>query len=192
MSQASTNSLLPPRTQPRIFAKLTTEDLVRRTKVSIRIGRPEGPTAVVMFPVLPVKSKWARENSGVALSNTATRRLGLASIRASRSWRPSNMVASTILKGGESNTTLQSVDVSSMTRTGAVDSAMIHLPFIDLDRARRRGDVLLVIGAHAGERRLGDAQFQEEVSFERQSLCQRRLGGVADEALDVSHRFRGV
>ena len=35
-----------------------------------------------------------------ALSNTTTRRLGLASIRASRSWRRSNMVASTMLKGG--------------------------------------------------------------------------------------------
>jgi len=50
MSQARTNSLLTPRTQPRIFAMLTTGDLVRRTNVSIRIGRPEGPTAVVMFP----------------------------------------------------------------------------------------------------------------------------------------------
>src|SRR5580693_5198133 len=49
MSQARTNSLLPPRTQPRIFAILTTGDFVRRTNVSIRIGRPEGPTAVVMF-----------------------------------------------------------------------------------------------------------------------------------------------
>src|SRR6266478_3904568 len=60
MSQARTNSLLPPRTQPRIFAILTTGDFVRRTNVSIRIGRPDGPTAVVMFPMLPVKSKWAR------------------------------------------------------------------------------------------------------------------------------------
>jgi hypothetical protein len=32
-------------------------DLVRRTKVSISIGRPEAPTAVMMFPILPVKSK---------------------------------------------------------------------------------------------------------------------------------------
>ena len=32
MSQARTNSLLTPRTQPRIFAMLTTGDLVRRTK----------------------------------------------------------------------------------------------------------------------------------------------------------------
>ena len=55
-----TYSLLTPRTQPRIFAMLTTGDLVRRTKVSIRIGRPEAPTAVMMFPILPVKSKWER------------------------------------------------------------------------------------------------------------------------------------
>ena len=53
MSQARTNSLLAPLTQPRIFAMLTTADLVRRTNVSIRIGRPEGPTAVVMLPVFP-------------------------------------------------------------------------------------------------------------------------------------------
>jgi len=39
---------------------LTTGDLVRRTNVSIRIGRPEAPTAVMMFPILPVKSKWER------------------------------------------------------------------------------------------------------------------------------------
>jgi hypothetical protein len=43
------------RTQPLIFAMLTTGDVVRRTKVSIRIGRPEGPTALVMLPVLPVR-----------------------------------------------------------------------------------------------------------------------------------------
>jgi len=33
MSQARTNSLLTPLTQPRIFAMLTTGDLVRRTNV---------------------------------------------------------------------------------------------------------------------------------------------------------------
>jgi hypothetical protein len=60
LAQSRTNSLLTPRTQPRIFAMLTTGDLVSRTNVSIRIGSPEGPTAVVMFPVLPVKSKWER------------------------------------------------------------------------------------------------------------------------------------
>jgi hypothetical protein len=38
MPQARTNSLLTPRTQLRIFAILTTGDLVRRTNVSIRIG----------------------------------------------------------------------------------------------------------------------------------------------------------
>src|SRR5216684_5194322 len=52
----------------------------------------------------------------------------MASIRASRSWRPSNMVASTMLKGGFSNRTLQYADVSSMTRTCAADSVMIHAP----------------------------------------------------------------
>ena len=45
--------LYTPRTQPRILAILTTGDLVRRTNLSIRIGRPEGPTAVMMFPILP-------------------------------------------------------------------------------------------------------------------------------------------
>src|SRR5215467_253644 len=79
-----------------------------------------------------------------------------------------------------------------MTRTGAPDSVMLHAPCINLDRARGRGrgDVLLFIGTHAHECRFGDAQFQEEISFQCQSLCQRRLGGVADEALDVSNRFR--
>jgi hypothetical protein len=33
-----------------------TGDLVSRTNVFIRIARPEGPTAVVIFSVLPVKS----------------------------------------------------------------------------------------------------------------------------------------
>ena len=51
MSQARMNSLLTPRAQPRIFAMLTTRDLVRWTNVSNSIGRPEGPTAVVMIPV---------------------------------------------------------------------------------------------------------------------------------------------
>src|SRR2546428_8812690 len=100
------------------------------------------------------------------------------------------MVASTMLKGGLSNSTLQYADVSSMTRTCAADSVMMHAPCFDHDRARRRGDVLLCIGTHARECRFGDAQFQKEVSFECQSLCQRRLGGVADEPFDVSKRFR--
>ena len=52
MSQARTNSLLAPRTQPRIFAILTTGDLVIRTNVSIRIWRPEAPTAVSDVPSL--------------------------------------------------------------------------------------------------------------------------------------------
>jgi hypothetical protein len=36
------------------------------------------------------------------------------------------MVASTMLKGGFANRTLQYADVSSMTRTWAADSVMIH------------------------------------------------------------------
>ena len=41
--------------QPRIFAILTTGIRDART-CPAEIGRPEGPTAVMMFPVLPVKS----------------------------------------------------------------------------------------------------------------------------------------
>jgi len=41
---------------PRVIVILTTGDLVSRTNVFIRIGRPEGPTAVVILSVLPVKS----------------------------------------------------------------------------------------------------------------------------------------
>src|SRR5216684_5173279 len=111
----------------------------------------------------------------------------MASIRASRSWRPSNMVASTMLKGGLSNRTLQYAGVSSMTRTCAADSVMTRAPCLNHNRARRRGDVLLFIGTHARECGFADAQFQEEISFECQSLCQRRLGGVPDETLDVSN-----
>src|SRR6202040_1919304 len=79
-----------------------------------------------------------------------------------------------------------------MTRTCAADSVMTRAPCLDRNRARRRGNLLFFIGTHARERRFRDAQFQEEISFERQSLCQRRLGGVADETLDVSNRFRRV
>src|SRR5258705_6625083 len=81
-------------------------------------------------------------------------------------------------------------DVSSMTRTCGADSVRIHLPCFDLERARRRGNVLIFIGTHARECRFADAQFQEEISFKCQSLRQRHLGGVADETLDVSNRFR--
>src|SRR5713226_5243223 len=77
-----------------------------------------------------------------------------------------------------------------MTRTCVPDSFMIRPPCLDLDGARRRGNLLFFIGTHACERRFRDAQFQEEVSFERQPLRQRRLSGVADEPLDVSNRFR--
>jgi hypothetical protein len=69
-------------------------------------------------------------------------------------------------------------------------SFTLTLLAIDHDRARRRRDVLLFIGTHARECRFGDAQFQEEISFECQSLCQRCLGSAADEALDASNRFR--
>src|SRR4029077_19757412 len=102
------------------------------------------------------------------------------------------MVEYTMVKGGFPNRTLQYADVSSMTRTCAADSVMIHAPCFDHDRAGRRGDFLPFIGTHARECRVGDAQFQEEISFECQSLCQRRLGGVADETLDVSNRFRRI
>src|SRR5258708_14877341 len=116
-----------------------------------------------------------------------TRRLGLAFIREKRSSRASNMPAFTMLKGGSLNTTLQYPGVSSITRTCAADSVMTRAPCLNQNRARRRGDVLLFIGTHARECGFADAQFQEEISFECQSLCQRRLGGVADETLDVSN-----
>src|SRR5262245_33544241 len=41
------------------------------------------------------------------------------------------MVASTMLKGGFSNRTLQYADVSSMTRTCAADSVTIYAPCFD-------------------------------------------------------------
>src|SRR6267143_147952 len=65
---------------------------------------------------------------------------------------------------------LQYAGVSSITRNGAADSVMTRAPCLDHNRARRRGDVLLFIGTHARECRFADAQFQEEISFERQSL----------------------
>src|SRR6266849_8134210 len=77
-----------------------------------------------------------------------------------------------------------------MTRTCVPDSFMIRTPCLDLDGARRRGNPLFFIGTHPREPSFGDTQFQEEISFECQSLCQRRLGSIADETLDVSKRFR--
>ena len=71
-----------PRTQPRIFAILTTGDRVIRTNVSVRTGRPEGPTAVMTLPSLPVQSKWLRKKSWFALSNTITRTLAGSTFRA--------------------------------------------------------------------------------------------------------------
>ncbi len=75
------------------------------------------------------------------------------------------MVASTMLKGGYSKTTLQYAGVSSMTRTGAADSIMIHTALTTIERD---GEVIfpLFIGTQARECRFGDAQFQEVISFE--------------------------
>src|SRR5438067_543076 len=74
MSQARTNSLLTPRTQPRIFAMLTTGDLVRRTNVSIRIGRPEAPTEGVMLTRIAIDCRvWF---AGKCLLDLSLRRLG--------------------------------------------------------------------------------------------------------------------
>src|SRR4030081_2066665 len=95
-----------------------------------------------------------------------------------------------MLKGGQSRNNIQYAGVSSITRTCPADSVMTRTPCLNHNRARRRGDVLLFVGTHARECGFADAQFQEEISFECQSLCQRRLGGVADETLDVSDRFR--
>jgi hypothetical protein len=44
---------------------------------------------------------------------------------------------------------------------------MIRTPCLDLDGARRRGTLLFFTGTPARERRFRDAQFQEEISFER-------------------------
>ncbi len=44
------------------------------------------------------------------------------------------MVASTMLKGGFSNTTLQYAGVSSMTRTCDADLVMIHAPSTSIER----------------------------------------------------------
>src|SRR5258706_4855536 len=43
---------------------------------------------------------------------------------------------------------------------------------------------------HSREPSFRDTQFQKKISFERQSLCQRCLHGVADETFDISNRFR--
>src|ERR1700682_1281269 len=62
------------------------------------------------------------------LSNTTTRRLGLASMRASKSWRPSNILAPMMLSGGLSNTALQYAGVSSMMRRCDDDLVMTQAP----------------------------------------------------------------
>src|SRR5258708_22371010 len=64
------------------------------------------------------------------LSNTTTRRLGLASMRASKSWRPSNILAPMMLSGGLSNTALQYAGVSSMMRRCDDDLVMTHAPHL--------------------------------------------------------------
>src|SRR5260370_17901163 len=45
---------------------------------------------------------------------------------------------------------------------------------------------------HSREPSFRDTQFQKEISFERQSLCERCLHGVPDETFDISNRFRRV
>src|SRR5690349_13862441 len=76
-----------------------------------------------------------------------------------------------------------------MTRKGAAGSATTCTSCFDLDGARRRGDVRPFVGPHPGERWLADAQPQEQISFERQSLCQRHFGRVADETFDIGDRL---
>src|SRR5258707_7208423 len=79
---------------------------------------------------------------------------------------------------------------SSTTRSGQAALATIHLPLVDLDRTGRRCDVRRLVGAYPSKSRVAAAKFKEEISFERQSLRQRRLGRVADKPLDGRNRFR--
>src|SRR5882672_3734070 len=111
-------------------------------------------------------------------------------MRASKSCKAWYNVASTMLKGGWSNTIRQYAGDSSTTRSGPASSATVHLRLVDLDRAGRRCDVRRLVGPHPSKSSVADAQFQEEISFERQSLCQRRLGRVADKPLNGRNRFR--
>src|SRR5260370_29985863 len=60
-------------------------------------------------------------------------------------------------------------------------TTLFRSPCLNHNRARRRGDVLLFIGTHARECGFADAQFQEEISFECQSLCQRRTHTRSEE-----------
>src|SRR6267154_2146816 len=82
----------------------------------------------MILPILPVRSKWARKNSGFALSKTTTRRLEFASMRASKSCKAWYSVASTMLKGGSSNTIRQSTGdlhrpIQRLTAYALVDKA---------------------------------------------------------------------
>ena len=73
----------------------------KRTNVSIRIGRPEAPTSSHDVPYLAGQIKVGKVELGVrAFEYDDPQSSGLASIRASRSCRASNMLASTMLKGG--------------------------------------------------------------------------------------------
>src|SRR6266404_7446764 len=115
-----------------------------------------------------------------------TRRLGLASIRASRSWRSSNILAPTMLRGGLSNTTLQYAGVSSMMRRCAVDSLMILAPFPLLPARRQRRELLLAEGG-AGD---SPSAF---CSLGEQNPGAARLRGVAgdlrDDLRDLGHQL---
>ena len=67
------------------------------------------------------------------------------------------MVASTMMKDGLSNRTLQYAVVSSMTRKGDTDLVIVHRSLLNNYRSRRRGDIFLFVGTHTGDCRFGDA-----------------------------------
>jgi len=57
---------------------------------------------------------------------------------------------------------------------------------LDFNRAGRCADLLLLVGTHAGQPLIGDAQFQKEISLKSKSLCERGIGSITDETLDVA------
>ncbi len=57
---------------------------------------------------------------------------------------------------------------------------------LNFNRAGRCTDLLLRVGTHAGQPLIGDAQFQKEISLKSKSLCERRIGSITDETLDVA------
>src|ERR1700730_1468214 len=127
----------------------------------------------------------------MALSKTTTRRVSVVSIRTRSSWRAWKTSASTTLKGGSSNTTLQYPGVSSITRMGVVVFGLVTIhPPLRFDRAGRFGDLLFFVRPHACQCLIGDAQSHEEISLESQSLSKRGVGRIADKTLDVPRRFR--